>query len=762
GTTWSLIEVAFQDGPFGLENTDAQKTLQPSSVNNGTITAAGHAPFKESDVGRLVRIKHGSTWGVAQITDVVSPESVTVSQLPNRNFGGTSASSEWRLGAWSAEQGYPSAVTFFEQRLVWANTRTQPQTFWMSQSGDLENMQPDSEEGGAIEVQDDDALDFTIAADQVNAIRWMSPGRQLILGTSGGEWSVTSDGPVLTPLDLTVRRESTNGSANTLPVRISSIVLFVQRAKRKLREFVFSFETDGFRTPDLTILADHVSESGIREVTYQQEPDSQVHCLREDGVLATLTYRREQDVVGWSRHILGGAFQGGGAVVESITTIPGSQAAGSENRDETWVSVKRTINSSTRRSIEVFEGPFEGPNPEQFDDDSAFDKAVLAAQKYAFYVDSGLVLDNPIKVTNIELVAEVDSFESWPNGPANPPEGWSQTGGAGAASREPSNGITDGIYSIAFAGSGVTLSKSFDLTNIDALSIDLLISNGSFTVRVGGNHIINETSPEGRFVGDVSSLTGVQTVELIQTTIAAGGKYADNLRFLGASGGTSAVIVTAPGHGFSNGDSIDLLGIVGLEDLNGRRFTITNVTTDTFELAGADTTGFGAYASGGEVRKAVNTIAGLDHLEGQTVKILGDGAILPDAIVSSGQITLDSAVSQAVVGLGYRHVFRSLKLAFGAAAGTAVGKVKRVHGIVLVLLHSLGIRIGPSIDRLEAIPLREVKDAMDTAVPLFTGERHVSFEGDFERDARIVISDDAPLPFTLLAAAPELKTNEQL
>ncbi|NIA72382.1 hypothetical protein HBA54_27720, partial [Pelagibius litoralis] len=404
------------------------------------------------------------------------------------------------------------------------------------------------------EVQDDDGLDFTIAADQVNAIRWMSPGRQLILGTSGGEWSVTSDGPVVTPLDIQVRRESTNGSANILPVRISSIVLFVQRAKRKLREFVFAFETDGFRTPDLTILADHITKSGIREIAYKQEPDSEVFCVREDGILSALTYRREQDVVGWSRHILGGAFAGGHAVVESAATIPGNAVAGTVDSDECWIVVKRTIGGATRRHIEVFEPSFEGPSRQEFDAEASFDAAVLTAQEDAFYVDSGL----------------------------------------------------------------------------------------------------------------------------------------------------------------------------------------------TYEGA------------------ATLTLSGLDHLEGETVRIWGNGATMPDRIVSGGSITLDSAVTKAVVGLGYRHVFQSLKLAAGAAAGTAVGKVKRVHGMTLVLLHATGVKLGPGIDKLEQIPLRDVGDAMDTAVPLFTGERYVSFDGDYERDARIVVAGNDPGPLQILALAPEMKTNEQI
>ena len=553
-TTWSLVEVPFEDGPYLGENTDSGKTLQPSATSGEgiTITAAGHRPFSANDVGRALRLRPSGEPGWAIITAFTSETQVKANV--QRAFAATTATANWSLGAWSDGRGYPAVVTFFEQRLVWASTTALPQSFWMSQSADLENMRPDSFESGAVEVQDDDALDFTIAADQVNAIRWMSPGRQLILGTSGGEWSVTSDGPVVTPGDIEVKRESTNGSADITPLRIGSIVLFVQRARRKLREFVFSLETDGFRTPDLTILADHITESGLREIAYQQEPDSLVYCVREDGILATLTYRRDQDVVGWSRHILGGRFEGGPPVIESVASIPGSAASGSENHDEAWVVVKRSIDGATFRSVEVFEVPFEGPNPQAFDEATAYDAAVLARQKNAFYVDSGLTYD------------------------------------------------------------------------------------------------------------------------------------------------------------------------------------------------GAPT----------------QTLSGLEHLEGETVAVLAEGARHPDRIVAGGAITLEAPAAVVQAGLPYRHVFASLKLEAGAASGTAVGKVKRVHAVVLVLLHSLGLRIGPSLGRLAEVPLRDVEDAMDTAVPLFTGECHVSFDGDFARDAPIVVSGSAPLPFTLLAAAPELKTNELL
>ncbi len=271
------------------------------------------------------------------------------------------ANTSFRLGAWSGTTGYPSAGAFYEQRLFAANTTTQPQTLWATQTADFENHAPDDTLGT---VEDDDALIYTISADKVNAIRWLSPGENtLVMGTAGGEWIPESDGAVLTPFDMVIRRRTAHGSANIPPVRVGNVVLFVQRAKRRVREFGFTFEVDGFRAPDMTRLAQHITKGGIVEMAYQQEPDSIVWLVRTDGQLLSMTYRREEDVVGWARHILGGSFSSGNPVVESVAVIPGAAGAGqvksSANRDEVWITVKRTINSATVRYIEVLEGPWE-------------------------------------------------------------------------------------------------------------------------------------------------------------------------------------------------------------------------------------------------------------------------------------------------------------------------------------------------------------------------------------------------------------------
>ncbi len=155
---------------------------------------------------------------------------------------------------------------------------------------------------------------------------------------------------------------------------------------------------------------------------------------------------------------------------------------------------------------------------------------------------------------------------------------------------------------------------------------------------------------------------------------------------------------------------------------------------------------------------ATRAITGLEHLEGQTVGIWGDGAIRPDKVVTGGEIALDDEVSVAQIGLRYRHRMKTLKLDAGSLTGTAVGKKKRITGLTMVVHNSHTVGFGRSFDALEVIDFREVGDAV--VVPLFTGERVKEFDGDWGSDERICLESDDPAPFMLLALAPNLSTNE--
>ena len=346
-TSWTLSDVDFTKGPMQDANT-TDTTLNPGATAVGTgVSLAASATtginsgsgFLSTDVGRFVFL-HG---GYAKITAVTDTTNATIEILTT--LSASTATADWRLGSFSDTTGHPSSVTFFEQRLVFAGTSNEPQTLFFSRSGDYENM--DANIGGTI--ADDDAIIYTIASNQVNAIRFMTATRTLIVGTAGGEFTVSGGGTdvAITPTNILIKKQSNHGAANVDAISAGNATLFLQRAKRKIRELAYNFDVDGYLAPDMTILAEHITEGGITQMAYQQEPNQIVWMTRSDGELVGLTYQREQQVTAWHRQIFGGSFGSGNAVCESVAVIPTD-----DTEYQVYVIVKRTINSITRRYVE--------------------------------------------------------------------------------------------------------------------------------------------------------------------------------------------------------------------------------------------------------------------------------------------------------------------------------------------------------------------------------------------------------------------------
>jgi len=261
----------------------------------------------------------------------------------------------------------PGSVAFFEERLWFANTDASPQTILSTVSGDFEDMSAGTSDASAVII--------TIAADQVNVIRWLVPTDSLVVGTVGGEWIVSSAGPddPITPTNIKVIRQTTHGSANIQAIQVSHSVLFVQRAKRKVRELAYNFEIDGYTAPDMTLLAEHITKGGIEAMAYQQEPDGIIWFVRSDGVLLGMTYMRAQDVIGWHRHITEGC-------VESVAVIP------AEDADELWLSVKREVDGGSGTDV-----------PKRYIE--YIDSTGFTDLEDAFFVDSGLTYDGASATT---------------------------------------------------------------------------------------------------------------------------------------------------------------------------------------------------------------------------------------------------------------------------------------------------------------------------------------------------------------------------
>ena len=244
----------------------------------------------------------------------------------------------WAFGAFSSSRGYPRSVAMHEQRLCFGGTASQPNTVWCSQIDNFENFQTG--------VTASDAVQFTLAASEGNRINWMYSQSQLLIGTSGDEWTIGSadSAQALSATNVQALRQSSYGSKYMRAALVNDVLLFVQRNGRKVRELVYELNKDGWVAPDLTLLAEHITNGEIVEIAYQQQPDAILWCVRGDGTLIAMTYERDQKVVGWHRHVIGDD-----ADVESVATIYGNQT-----EDEVWMVVKRTVSGQTYRTIERF------------------------------------------------------------------------------------------------------------------------------------------------------------------------------------------------------------------------------------------------------------------------------------------------------------------------------------------------------------------------------------------------------------------------
>jgi len=148
---------------------------------------------------------------------------------------------------------------------------------------------------------------------------------------------------------------------------------------------------------------------------------------------------------------------------------------------------------------------------------------------------------------------------------------------------------------------------------------------------------------------------------------------------------------------------------------------------------------------------ATSTISGLNHLEGETVQILADGSAHADKVVSGGTVTLDREASTVHIGYSYTSLVETLRIEAGADDGISQGKIKRIHGVTVRFIDTVGAEVGPDTSNLDRIPFRDSSMAMDAAVPMFDGDKEIFFPSSYETDARAVVRQTQPLPMTVLA-----------
>jgi hypothetical protein len=340
GTTWKTVKpftYAFNGNVLypGIEEKDDATAIYRVRLEDQYVTSHmydhGEGRFNYT-LATDVFIRRG----IVDVTAVASGTSATATVLTT--LASTDATDLWAEGAWSTYRGFPRTIEHHEQRCLYGGSTSYPQTIWgsitASQDADYDDFSV-----RATTVEDDA---WTYILPGMNPIQWMKSQELLMIGTTSaigllGQPDKPID-PTFTPI---YRTQAKNGSAYIQAISAVDAVLFVERGGEKVREVLYTYASDRYVAPDMTILSEHVTGDGLDQIAFQNRPDPVLWAIREDGQLLSFTYQRKHDVLAWSR-----SDTGASGLFKSVAVIPGT------NEDEVWTVAARTVNSNAVRYVE--------------------------------------------------------------------------------------------------------------------------------------------------------------------------------------------------------------------------------------------------------------------------------------------------------------------------------------------------------------------------------------------------------------------------
>lgn len=331
---WSIIMSASFNGEFGLEvSRDGKKTwenLQKWKTKDvGTLQDSGseddlcwiRLTATATEAGGIVQLNVDSfvNSAYAQISSYESPTKVYVkftTNVQDKNFGIVENFKNqyyYAFDSWNDVNGYPKSVAFYQDRLCFASTTQEPLGVWLSAVGDYYTFKTE------IDSQDDDSISINLVSQSLNESNSLVSKNDLLSFTPGGTWRINSRNPAqgLTAATIAASQQSFEGANSLQPLVINDRVLYVLELGATVRDISYDYTVDSYKGDDLTLLSRHLfRDNSIVSWCYAQEPDSLIWAVRDDGVLLSLTYVKEQDVYAWAKHTTNGKFV-------AVQSIPG-------------------------------------------------------------------------------------------------------------------------------------------------------------------------------------------------------------------------------------------------------------------------------------------------------------------------------------------------------------------------------------------------------------------------------------------------------
>lgn len=359
GSTWRLITTGTWTGTITVKQYDplrnAYNVIETFVSNNdANINTFGNVDLLDGYIPVVIQVVTNISSGTAHLnfsTDsflanyyVQAVTFVNTSQVyltydvryPAPRLG--DVIDDWSEGSWSTYRGFPSTIAFFQDRLIFANSPHEPQTAWMTRTSAYVDFARSSL------LVDDDGITVTLNNRQVNPIKSIKSFlNSCVLFTDNSEWSVSSntDG-LVSPTTIQVKLQGNKGSSSVDPVVIGDRLIFIEPLGSTVRDMSYQYLANIFNSENISIYSEHLFQGhSIVAMAYQQEPDSILWMVRDDGILVSLTYLREQEMLGWAHH----DTYDGEHLFESVCAIPG------DNSTELWFVVKRGSNRYVERMI---------------------------------------------------------------------------------------------------------------------------------------------------------------------------------------------------------------------------------------------------------------------------------------------------------------------------------------------------------------------------------------------------------------------------
>ena len=339
--TFATISLTSPKHAFTLSSSNPSATITPDAVDGTVNLTASSSVFSSSHVDQYINVLNG--FGRARIVEFTSGTAVkVVTEFPFFEKDVAIASGSWELeqgyeDVFSSTRGFPRTCTFHEGRLFFGGSKSLPNALFGSKIGDFFKFK-------THEALDDDALFVTIATDSVNAITAMRSGRDLQIFTTDAEFFVPqADLDPITPSNLVIKNATRRGSKEGIkPVSAEGGTLFIQREGKALREFLFSDVDLNYQANNISLLSSHLLKTprsmALRVATSTDDGDLLLITNDQDGTMGVFSILRSQNVVAPSEFITDGKFLDVGVDITDI-----------------YVVTERTINSATKRYVEMFD-----------------------------------------------------------------------------------------------------------------------------------------------------------------------------------------------------------------------------------------------------------------------------------------------------------------------------------------------------------------------------------------------------------------------